>query len=472
MQPFDPRTKPVRYTPRLMLLAAVVGAMGFGWRELDPAPAMAATGPVEGGVELSPAAMAALEHRAFAAAGSRDGMVEQETVPVRIQSGETFEDAVMRTGVSGDEARQVVGTLASAFDTVNIRAGLSFDAALARSRRGPVRLIGLSMRTGPASAITISRTFDGALRLRELSEATRDETTVAAGSIHGSLYASASRAGADARITAEVVGLFARQLDFSRDIKAGDQFRLVFDRTVTESGRVIETGELLYAEIEAKGDTTRFYRFDRGERPEWFDENGRNMRGFLLRTPIDGARISSNFGMRRHPISGYHRMHQGIDFAAGSGTPVVTAGDGVVVEARRWGGYGNWVRVRHTDGWETGYAHLSSYARGLRPGMRVAQGQVVGYVGSTGASTGPHLHYEIWRSGGRVNPIGALIPQGTVLAGMDLRAFQARKNRVDALLASAPGQENGRLEGDLAPSARQASLRPAMTALAPTVRRG
>src|SRR5690606_23077488 len=136
------------------------------------------------------------------------------------------------------------------------------------------------------------------------------------------------------------------------------------------------------------------------------------------------------------PIAGYQRMHQGIDFAAGMGTPVVAAADGVVVEARRWGGYGNWVRIRHGNGWETGYAHLSRFARGLRPGQRVSQGDVVAYVGSTGASTGPHLHYEVWRNGGRVNPQGAQIPSGSELAGAELAAFQAERRRIDALIAA------------------------------------
>ncbi|MBU2135189.1 MAG: M23 family metallopeptidase, partial [Alphaproteobacteria bacterium] len=151
---------------------------------------------------------------------------------------------------------------------------------------------------------------------------------------------------------------------------------------------------------------------------------------------VDGARITSNFGPRRHPVLGFRRSHQGVDFGAGTGTPILAAGDGVVVEARRWGGYGNWVRLRHANGWETGYAHTSRYAKGIRAGVRVKQGQVIAYVGSTGMSTGPHLHYEVWKNGQRVNPIGAKVPQGTILTGGELAAFKAKKNRIDTLLAS------------------------------------
>ncbi|MGZ8369435.1 MAG: M23 family metallopeptidase, partial [Caulobacteraceae bacterium] len=181
-----------------------------------------------------------------------------------------------------------------------------------------------------------------------------------------------------------------------------------------------------------------FYRFKQAgaKTAQFFDESGKNIRGFLLRTPVDGARITSTFGMRRHPILGYNKMHQGIDFAAGTGTPVLASGDGVVIEARRWGGYGNWVRVRHNNGWETGYAHLSKFA--VRPGQHVSQGQLIAYSGSTGRSTGPHLHYEIWRTGHRVNPVGAKVPQGTVLAGRDLAAFKAEVASINRLIAKAP----------------------------------
>jgi len=157
----------------------------------------------------------------------------------------------------------------------------------------------------------------------------------------------------------------------------------------------------------------------------------------MMRTPLDrAARISSSFGFRMHPISGFRKMHQGMDFAAGTGTPVVAPADGVVIEARRWGGYGNWLRIRHANGLESGYGHLSRYGSGIRAGQRVSQGQVVAYVGSTGASTGPHLHYEIWRNGQRINPAGIRTQTGTELTGADLAAFRAEKARIDRIIAS------------------------------------
>ncbi len=430
MQMFQARRLPVRLTPLLVGAAVTVCAVAGGWQ-------LAARLDRKGEVALAPEAAAALQHAAFTQAEARPGYARPHNVSLEVRSGETLAAAVERAGVTAAEAEQAVATLARAMDTVNIKAGLAFEAAIAQPAGGDraARLIGLSLRTGPATAVTLSRTFDGALRLRALEEKVSDETTVADGEIQGSLYESAQRLGATPAITAQVAKLFAHKLDFQRDIQPGDDFRLVFDRRVTESGRTIETGDLEYAELHG----VKFFRFERDDgQAEYFDETGKNIRGFLLRTPVDGARLTSGFGKRRHPILGYARAHQGVDFGAGSGTPVLAAGDGVVVKAGRWGGYGNWLQIRHSGGWDTGYAHLSRYAKGLRPGMKVRQGQVVAYVGTTGLSTGPHLHYEVWQRGRRVNPVGAKVPQGTVLAGAELRRFQAQKGRVERLLAEGP----------------------------------
>ncbi|ODT87881.1 M23 family metallopeptidase [Phenylobacterium sp. SCN 70-31] len=433
MQEFDPRKFSTRQAPRVAIALAVATVAGLiGWQtalRLDGAASPA----------LAPAQAAALQHAAFARAEAQPGYGRAENVSVSVRPGETLERAVQRAGVSAEDAQLMVGTLSRAMDTVRIKAGLTFDAAVAQPRAGDgeAKLIGLSLRTGPATAVTVSRTFDGALRLRALEEKVVEQTTVAHGEIQGSLYQSAQRLGATPAITAQVAKLFAHKLDFQRDIQPGDDFRLVFDRKVTESGRTIETGDLTYAELHG----VKFFRFQRDDgQVDYFDEHGKNVRGFLLRTPIDGARLTSGFGKRRHPILGYARAHQGVDFGAGNGAPILAAGDGVVVKAQRWGGYGNWLQIRHSGGWDTGYAHLSRYAKGVRPGLKVRQGQVVGYVGSTGMSTGPHLHYEVWQGGRRVNPVGAKVPQGTVLAGGELARFKAEKLRVERLLAEGPAQ--------------------------------
>jgi len=427
MQPFDLKAAARRFGPGVAAGAVGVLALSLGWSFAAHLFAPRAPAP------LDPAAIAALQHAAFTKAETRTGYAPPQSVPVKLLRGETLEEAVERAGVGPAEARLAVDMLAKGMDTVHIKAGMLIDAAIARPRSdgGQAKLIGLSLRTGPASAIALSRSFDGALRLRELDEKIRDETAVANGEIEGSLYESAERIGATPTITAEVAKLFAHKIDFQRDIQPGDAFKLVFERKVTEAGRTVEAGDLQYAEIHG----VKFYRFVRGKDVEYFDEFGKNIKGFLLRTPVDGARITSLFGMRKHPVLGYTRAHQGIDFGAGTGTPILAAGDGVVMQSSPWGGYGNWLRIRHSGGWDTGYGHISRYASGIRPGVHVHQGQVVAFVGATGLATGPHLHYEIWKNGQRVNPIGAKVPQGTVLAGGELTRFRDQKAHIDALLS-------------------------------------
>ena len=441
----------MRFAPHLLTAAAAVTVAMLAGRVYQPAQAEVVP-------ELTALQIASLEARAFDAAGTPAGLTAPEAIPVQIRRGETFEQAVRRTGIGAADASAVAATISNAFDLTQLRAGLRFETAISRPRggRGDARLIGLTMRTGPASQLTVSRSFDGALRLRALEERVTHETVVLKSEVRGSLSATAQRMGADAAVRRKATQLFAHRFDLDRDIRAADEFTLVFDRSVTETGRTVDTGDLLYAEM--KG--VVFYRFqpDGAREAQYYDATGKNMRSSMMRTPLDrAARVSSSFGFRVHPISGYRKMHQGIDFAAGTGTPVVAPSDGVVVEARRWGGYGNWLRIRHANGLESGYGHLSRYGAGIRAGQRVSQGQVVAYVGSTGASTGPHLHYELWRNGQRINPSGIRMDESTVLAGNDLAAFRAEKARIDRIIASGgerrPTVLQANIEG-LRPAAR------------------
>ncbi len=430
MAQFDPRRQPMRFAPHLLTAAAALTVATLAGRVYQPAQAE----PVP---ELTAQQIAVLEAQAFASAGAPAGLTAPEAIPVQIRRGETFEEAVQRTGISDAEAQAVAATVSNAYDVSQMQAGLRFETAIARPRggRGDARLIGLTMRTGPASQLTVSRSFDGALRLRELEERVTEETVVLTSEVRGSLSATAQRMGADAAIRRAATRIFGHRFDLERDIRASDEFTLVFDRQVTENGRTVDTGDLLYAEL--KG--VAFYRYQpAGARePQYFDASGKNIRSSMMRTPLlSGFRVSSSFGVRTHPISGFRRMHQGIDFAAATGTPIVAPADGVVVEARRWGGYGNWLRIRHANGLESGYGHLSRYGSGIRAGQRVTQGQVVAYVGSTGASTGPHLHYEIWRNGQRINPTSIRVDVGTELTGADLAGFRAEKARIDRIIAA------------------------------------
>lgn len=416
----------------ILASAAAVTVVSLLWRVLQPLPGLVQP--------MDPAASMSLETRAYAEAATRPGYSQPVDMPISLRAGETLADAVARMGVAPAEARAAVTLLSQAFNLKNLKAGLSIEAAIARPANGgdaPAQLLGLTLRTGPARQLTLTTARDGAMRLRALEESVRDERRVAIGTINGSLFTSAAALGATPSLTAQVVKLFAHKLDFERDIQSGDTFKLVFDRKVTESGRTVEAGNLLYAEINAKSGVDRFYSFQpKGDSQiEYYDQNGKNIKGFLLTTPVYGARISSPFGRRSDPFLGFSKMHTGIDFAAPTGTPIMAAGDGVVEDAKWWGGYGRWVRLRHNAEWETGYGHMSAIA--VKPGQHVTQGQIIGYVGTTGHSTGPHLHFEVWQNGHPIDPKSAKVPDSNVLQGQDMVAFRARKRAIDTMIAMA-----------------------------------
>ena len=444
MQEFDPRRPAaIRLGPPVLAALGGLTAAVLGWQTLhhDSAPAAAPT--------VDAAAVAALQRQAFAQAQLRPGMGAPISMIIKVAPGETLEAAVRRTGVGKDEAQQAVAMLGKTFDTVNIKAGMAFQANVAQplGQQSSAQLMGLSLRIGPATAVTLSRAFDGALQLHKMEEKVLDQTMVASGQMGSSLYVSAQKAGATPELTAQVVKLFQHKLDFSRDIQPGDRFSMVFDRKVTASGRTVAAGDLLFAEIKAKGGASRLYRFKSAGMAEaqYFDEFGKNIRSMLLRTPLDSVRVTSSFGMREHPILGFTRMHAGIDFGAPTGTPVYAAGDGVVEKAGWEGGYGRWLQIKHNNGYETGYGHLSRWA--VKAGQHVHQGQVVAYVGSTGLSTGPHLHYEIMVGGKKVNPSQFKAPPSVALAGQELAAFQSEKTRIDILAARKVAQNGSATAG-------------------------
>jgi murein DD-endopeptidase MepM/ murein hydrolase activator NlpD len=245
------------------------------------------------------------------------------------------------------------------------------------------------------------------------------------GPIDGSLYEVGLKHDVPPAVMLSVVSLFGFGVDFERDIKPGDRFELMYEQVYDENGQAVRSGDLLYAALTLGGEKLSLWRYHpKGGQTEYFDARGRSLRSGLMRSPIDGARMTSPFGPRKHPILGYSRMHQGIDFGAPIGTPVYAAGDGVVERAEKKGGYGNYILIHHDDGYDTAYAHLQAFADGIRPGERVRQGEVIGLVGTTGLSTGPHLHYEVHVNDEAVDPDSVRLPPRTVLAGAELAAFQ------------------------------------------------
>ncbi len=251
--------------------------------------------------------------------------------------------------------------------------------------------------------------------------------------IQNSLYNSASTQKIPASIIIEFARIYGFQVDFQRDIRKKDSFQILYEAFVNDNNKIIETGNIIFANLKLSGEDNSLYYFDNKKSEGHYDKNGKSVKKALMKTPINGARLSSPFGMRKHPIDGFNKMHRGTDFAAPMGTPIMASGDGVIKKAGWCGGGGNCVVIKHNSVYQTVYAHMSKFAGGIRSGIRVKQGQTIGYVGSTGKSTGPHLHYEVIVNGKKVNSQKLKLPSGKVLKGDERKIFETKKIKIDVL---------------------------------------
>ena len=248
-----------------------------------------------------------------------------------------------------------------------------------------------------------------------------------------SLYKAATDENIPPNIIIEFARIYGFQVDFQRDIKKKDKFQIMYETFINEKDEIVESGEILFANLNLSGQDNRLYYFDKTGSEGHYDKNGKSVKKALMKTPINGARLSSSFGMRKHPIDGYNKMHRGTDFAAPTGTPIMASGDGVIKKAAWCGGGGNCVVIRHNSTYQTVYAHMSKFARGIKSGVRVKQGQTIGYVGSTGKSTGPHLHYEVIVNGKKVNSQKLKLPSGKILKGNERKLFETQKIKLNVL---------------------------------------
>ena len=248
-----------------------------------------------------------------------------------------------------------------------------------------------------------------------------------------SLYKAASEEKIPANIIIEFAGIYGFQVDFQRDIRKKDSYQILYEIFLNEKNEFVETGEILFANLKLSGQNNSLYYFDKNGSEGHYDKNGKSVKKALMKTPINGARLSSPFGMRKHPIDGFNKMHRGTDFAAPMGTPIMASGDGIVKKAGWCGGGGNCVKIKHNSTYQTVYAHMSKFARGIKAGVRVKQGQTIGYVGSTGKSTGPHLHYEVIVNGKKVNSQKLKLPSGKILKGEERKLFETKKIKIEVL---------------------------------------
>ena len=258
-----------------------------------------------------------------------------------------------------------------------------------------------------------------------------------------SLYKSAINLGIKPNIIIEFARLYGFQVDFQRDIWKNDSFQIIYEEFLNENNKVVDTGQIIFANLNLQDTDLQLYKYEYKKNTiDYFDENGKSIKKTLMKTPINGARLSSSYGKRKHPILGYTKMHTGTDIAAPTGTPIMASGDGKVTKAGWCGGGGNCVKIKHNSTYQTVYAHMSKFGRGIKKGARVKQGQIIGYVGSTGLSTGPHLHYEVIENGKKINSQTLKLPSGKVLKGDERKSFEVSKIKIDVLKSNLINSQN------------------------------
>lgn len=359
---------------------------------------------------------------------------------VTVASGDTLIDVLARAGVDMAEASQAVEALRSVYNPRSLKAGQKVTVSFERPAHGfgVGGFQAVTLNADPVREVSALRTDTGFSGL-ETKRPVSKQVAHYNGTIRTSLFDSAHAAGVPAPVIVGMIRALSYDVDFQRDIQQGDTFEVVFEGFYDNRGKLVRHGEMLYASMSLSGSPIALYRYeDSTGFADFYNPKGETARKALLRTPVDGARISSGFGMRRHPILGFSKMHKGIDFAVPTGTPIMAAGDGMIEMAGSNGAYGNYVRVRHASGYGTAYAHMSRIAAGTRAGKRVRQGEIIGYVGSTGRSTGPHLHYEVLQGNAQINPLSIKIPTGTKLAGKELDRFNRAKREIESLKSQIP----------------------------------
>ncbi|HEY1612747.1 MAG TPA: M23 family metallopeptidase [Rhizomicrobium sp.] len=408
---------------------------------------------------------------------SQTGDVDNDVRTVAIERGQSLVSALSNAGATDEDSQAASDALAKVFDLRALKAGETLDVTFAPAPppkavaeiiyAPPSQATGVDAQytqaapqpVGRLLSVTFSPTFDHDVTIaREAAGGFTAENKHlelqarfhrAGAKIDSSLYLAAMQAGIPARVVVQLIHMFSYEVDFQRDIKPGDSFEVYYDYYYTRDGRPAKEGEIAYAAMHLLGRTVALYRYQPKDEDtaDFFDSRGQSAKSMLMKTPVDGARISSGFGMRFHPVLGYTRMHKGIDFAVPTGTPVMAAGAGTVQMEGWMGGYGNFMLLNHGNNYSTAYGHLSRFAPGLHQGSHVHQGQVIAYSGATGLATGPHLHYEIRINGSQVNPAAVKVAQGRILDGRELTDFQIARLHVDSEVASLP------LEGKIADTA-------------------
>lgn len=364
--------------------------------------------------------------------GPATGPVDRRTLS--IGRGDTLMDLLATANVPTNDAHDAVAALREVYNPRRLQVGQHVTVLFEPRRGGTRKFLGFEFAPDPLRSVSIARKGGAGFTSNQTEKPVTRKPVAAQGVIRSSLFEAGAQAGVPISVMMAFIQNFSYDVDFQRDLQPGDRFEILYEKLVTAEGTQAGEGELLYASLTLSGDDMPIYRFKtRDGRVDYYNGDGESIRRALLRTPIDGARITSGFGMRHHPILGFSKMHKGVDFGAPSGTPIYAAGRGTIEIAERSSSYGNYVRIRHNTEISTAYAHMSRFAKSISRGARVDQGDIIGYVGTTGRSTGPHLHYEVLKAGHQVNPRSVDLPTGEKLDGRELQAFQQARRSIEKM---------------------------------------
>ena len=353
-----------------------------------------------------------------------------------IKKGDTIEKILKNYKIKSDEIQNIIGQYKKYVNLKQLLAGNKIEITIKKTATNKENsIIRISIPITKSTTVEIKKNEEGKIVSEKIITKLFKRKMLAENVIKKSLYASAVNAKVNPETIIEFARIFGFEIDFQRDIRKNDYFKIVYDKYFDENGVFVKSGSILYAHMSVNGREITLYKFGDDKDYGYFDINGKSVEKALMKTPINGARLSSPFGMRKHPILGFNKMHTGTDFAAPEGTPIMASGSGTITRAKWCGGGGNCIKIKHNSTYETVYAHMKNFAKGMRAGKKVRQGQIIGYVGSTGMSTGPHLHYEVIVNGKKTNSQTLKLPSLKRLSNEARKNFEIERIKIDLKLA-------------------------------------
>ena len=350
-----------------------------------------------------------------------------------VENNDTIEKVLKKYSVNNDEINKVASEIIKK-KISNIYAGTEITL-ITKEENGSNKIVSLFYPIDAITSVEIKKNKDK-FNITKIVLKLEKKEIVLSNTIKNNLYSSAVKAGIEPNIIVEFANMFGFEVDFQRDIRAGDTFEVYYEQYVDDDNVVRNTGKIIYASMFVNNKEISLYNFKYDNKKGYYDVDGKSVIKTLMKTPINGARLSSSFGLRKHPILGYNKLHQGTDFAAPTGTPIMASGSGIILRAQKYKGYGNYVSIRHNSTYVTAYGHMSKYGRNIKKGVRVIQGRIIGYVGSTGMSTGPHLHYEVIKNGKRINSQRLKLPTGKTLNNEARNRFEVERIKIDVKIAA------------------------------------